>query len=371
MNSAEDTWSESEPGPPPPSARRFPCAQCGAKLEFQPGTTRLGCPYCGQSNEIPSDDAEVEEIDFRVTLKQLAATTPTFEPRVLKCDACAAEFGRREEQTALACPFCGSNIVATSVSARLLKPQALLPFKIVQAEADARYRHWLRKLWFAPSALQRLARVERRISGMYVPYWTYDARTTSAYVGERGDHYWVTVGTGKNRRRVRRTRWWPARGTVWNRFDDLLVLASRSLPRKYADRLEPWDLNNLVSYDDAYLSGFSAEAYQIDLPAGFEVARQTIDAEIREEVRRDIGGDEQRIHSIRTRYDAITFKHLLLPVWLNAYRYRNKTYRFLVNARSGEVQGERPYSWVKIVSAVLAVSAVIAAMAWLVLQRGG
>ncbi len=369
MNVTDEPTSEHKPGTPlPPAVKRFPCAQCGAKLEFEPGTTHLVCPYCGQHNEIPAADTEVEEIDFRATLARLADAAPTIEPRTLKCDACGAEFNRREEQTSLACPFCGSNIVATAASARLLKPQSLLPFAITRDDADARYRRWLRTRWFAPNALKRQARLEQPIHGMYVPYWTYDARTTSSYTGMRGDHYWVTVGSGKNRRQERRTRWRPVRGRVWNRFDDLLVLASRSLPRKHADRLEPWDLDHLVPYDDAYLSGFAAEAYQVDLPAGFEIAREIMDEEIRREVRRDIGGDEQQIHSVKTRYDGITFKHLLLPTWLNAYRYRNKTYRFLVNARTGEVQGERPYSWVKILATVLLFAALVALGVWLVSQ---
>jgi hypothetical protein len=73
----------------------------------------------------------------------------------------------------------------------------------------------------------------------------------------------------------------------------------------------------------------------------------------------DIGGDHQRVHSQDTDYFNVTFKHALLPVWISAYRYAGKTYRFLVNARTGEVQGERPYSWIKITLSILAVIMVI------------
>jgi hypothetical protein len=77
-------------------------------------------------------------------------------------------------------------------------------------------------------------------------------------------------------------------------------------------------------------------------------------AAIRDDVVRDIGGDHQRVHRVETRHEGVTFKHVLLPVWLAAYRYRDRTFRFVVNARTGEVQGERPWSWVKIALAVLA-----------------
>jgi hypothetical protein len=118
-------------------------------------------------------------------------------------------------------------------------------------------------------------------------------------------------------------------------------------------------LQNLVPYRDEYLSGFVAESYQIDLPEGFEIARSIMDGTIRQLVTRDIGGDEQRISSVNTSYDNITYKHTLLPLWISAYRYQERIYRFLVNARTGEVQGERPYSVVKIVLLILAILLVI------------
>ena len=80
---------------------------------------------------------------------------------------------------------------------------------------------------------------------------------------------------------------------------------------------------------------------------------------IEESIRRDIGGDEQRIQSARTRYDDITFKHILLPVWVSAYRFHGKIFRLVINGRTGEVQGERPLSAWKIAGAVLAVLVII------------
>jgi hypothetical protein len=159
---------------------------------------------------------------------------------------------------------------------------------------------------------------------------------------------------------VRKTRWWPASGTVRDTFDDLLVLASRSLPQKQAQALEPWDLESLTAYRDEYLSGFVAESYQLGLPEGFEVAKQIMAPTINQTICQDIGGDHQRISSVDTRYFDVTFKHTLLPIWISAYLYAGKTYRFLVNARTGEVQGERPYSFWKILLAVLGGLAVIA-----------
>jgi hypothetical protein len=100
------------------------------------------------------------------------------------------------------------------------------------------------------------------------------------------------------------------------------------------------------------LAGFRAEAYAVSLQDGFGEARERMDRVIERDVRFDIGGDRQRIAHIDTEVSDVTFKHVLLPVWLAAYKYRGKTYRFVVNGQSGRVQGERPYSAWKIAGAV-------------------
>ena len=273
---------------------------------------------------------------------------------------------------AATCPFCGTHEVSAGRTARLLKPQAVLPFKMPREEAVARFRRWIAGLWFAPNTLAAHARNDAALRGLYVPCWTYDCSTATDYSGERGDDHWVTlpvvtrVGgrTVTRMRQVRRTRWSPAAGSVRRRFDDVLVVASTSLPRALAEALDPWDLGSLVPYRDEYLSGFQAEEYQVGLAEGLGRAKEIMDATIRHDIRADIGGDHQRIHHASTSYSDLAFKHVLVPIWVSAYRFRDRAFRFLINGRTGEVQGERPWSIVKI--ALAAAAAAAAGMAvWL------
>ena len=148
------------------------------------------------------------------------------------------------------------------------------------------------------------------------------------------------------------------------------VLASWSLPREKTDSLEPWDLENLTPYQDEYLSGFQAEAYQVNLAQGFEQAKKKMGAIIEDTIETDIGGDHQRIHSVSTEYNNLTFKHILLPIWINAYRYQGKSFRFVVNARTGEVQGERPWSYLKIAMAAVGALAAGGLIYWLIRTFG-
>jgi len=348
----------------------FPCERCGAQVEYQPGTQHQGCPYCGHEAPIAAAGGEVAELALREYLDRAAAEAETAEARVSDCPSCGAQTTLAPELLADECAFCGTAIVWTGRSTRVIRPASLLPFGIARDAAVAAYRGWLRSLWFAPNALTRGRRRRDALKGVYIPFWTYDCTTESDYRGLRGDDYFVSVPytttvngrTVTRTRRERRTRWTPVSGTSRGRFDDVLVLGSRTLPRRYVRELEPWDLGALVPFRDEYLSGFQAERYQLGLAEGLGVAKERMEPVIRSAVRGRIGGDRQVIRSLETRYADLTFKHILLPLWISAYRFKDRTYRFLVNARTGEVQGERPWSWVKITLASLAALAGIAAL---------
>ncbi|MCA9692207.1 MAG: hypothetical protein KC636_21590 [Myxococcales bacterium] len=352
----------------------FPCSACGAKLVFKPGADRLQCEYCGNVQEIASEGggtAEIKEYDFASALTEMRRR-PAKElmpsGSTVRCDSCGAESvisGQSDH-----CAFCGSPVVvAVEITDEIFVPESLLPFKLEKREAKDKFERWVGKLWFAPNDIKKRAKAQG-MDGIYLPYWTYDSQTTTNYLGQRGEYYYETEyytdSEGKRQsRQVRRTRWYPPRpGVVHVEFDDVLICASESLPRKIIRGLEPWDLADLRPYEPGYLSGFVAERYKVDLEAGFRLAEERMEPEIRSTIESDIGGDTQRILLMNIRHDAVTFKHLLLPVWISSFRYNDKAYRFMVNARTGEVSGERPYSWIKITLAVLLVVAIIAVIVY-------
>ena len=136
------------------------------------------------------------------------------------------------------------------------------------------------------------------------------------------------------------------------------------------EKLEPWNLGKMEAFQPGMLTGIQAQRYQIDLPAGFAAAQTKMAHKIDRAIRKDIGGNKQRIYSKNTSYLNVTFKHVLLPIYIAAYRYNNKTYQLLVNAATGEVQGQRPWSVWKITVAAIAAAIVIGVIAWLFVTYG-
>jgi hypothetical protein len=208
--------------------------------------------------------------------------------------------------------------------------------------------------------------------------------TYTHYTGQRGDNYqetetytepetYVTTDGQGNQttqtrmvtktRTVTKIRWYPVAGDVEHFFDDVLVCASESIPGDLIAQLTPWDLPNVEPFKPEFLAGFQTERYTVDLKQGFDQARGIMDGEIRTLCCQDIGGDHQQLSTVNTQHTAITFKHILQPVWLAPYHYRDQIYRIVINARTGEVVGTRPYSYWKIVFLVLGILAAIGAVA--------
>lgn len=336
------------------------CSNCGADLVYQPGTHQLTCQFCGNVNEIKSSTSDVVEINYNYFISHKQEDSVNQTIKTITCQGCGATTTLEDHKVADSCGFCNTPLVIDQQKTeQLIRPQGILPFHIDEKNGVELYRKWIKKLWWAPNSLKKMARQEEKLQGIYIPYWTYDSSTTTNYTGQRGDDYETTQtftnSEGKQETRtVTNTDWTKVSGTVYNNFDDVMVVASRSLSEKYVDMLEPWDLNKTVNYDSKYISGFKAEKYQRNVEEGFERAKQKMDYVIEGLIRNQIGGDHQRIHSKSTQYNKVTFKHLLLPIWISSYRYKDEIYRFMINGRTGEVQGERPYSWIKITLAVVA-----------------
>ncbi len=356
------------------SVGTFACTDCGADLKYKPGTEHLNCDYCGAKNEIPKIEENLEELDFQEFLEKTSETEDTIIESFVKCNSCGASSTLEPNVTSALCPYCSSPLVVEQAhDEKVIQPKSLLPFKLNKDSAQAEFKKWIKKMWFAPNDLKKAALRFDHFKGIYIPYWTFDTDTNTNYIGQRGEHYYVTESyttteDGKSvtkTREVKKTRWHSVSGNIQKFFDDILTVATKSLPKKYINKLEPWDLENLVPFDKNYLSGFITEKYQIELSEGFEMAKEIADPEIRKMIRRDIGGDEQRIISMNTSYNDITFKHLLLPVFVSAYKFKDKLYQFLVNGRTGEVQGQRPYSWIKITLTVIASLAIIGTIIYL------
>jgi len=340
-------------------AINFTCKNCGGSLRYVPITNSLVCPFCSSSEPIEKSNEAIKEYDFNSALKFLDKHHTQKIEKEIKCSRCSATFTLTPYSISSTCPYCGTPAITEFT--HMITPKSLLPFSITHKEAQKRFREWIGSLWFAPTELKNLVDGHSKLDGYYLPYWTYDSHTTTQYSGQRGDIYYVVVEkrviiNGREQiiqEREPRINWTPARGVVYNSFDDITVGASKSISHTILDNLTPWDTTKLIPFNEKYLSGFESEEYSIGLDSGFEFAKMKMDIIIRQSIKRDIGGDQQIIDRKQTTYHDVTYKNTLFPIWTAKFKYKGKIYSYAINGQSGKIVGDRPYSWAKIISLII------------------
>ena len=343
--------------------RKFPCGQCGADVVWNPGVSALRCPYCGAEKAVPTTARELREHPIEEALREPKDLGWGSERKAIRCNRCGAVTTLEPAVAASRCAFCGTPaVVEAPLDGKMVRPEGLLPFRVDRTGAVAKFRSWISGLWFRPNDLGNKAAVTG-MSGVYIPFWTFDAATHSLWTADAGTFYYVDVEAVENGQSVirqeQRVRWEPAEGFLEKFFDDLPVAASKGLERSLAEAIEPFPTSELVGYDPSYLSGFLAEEYAVGVEDALAIAKRRMQAEIEAACSAQVPGDTQRNLQVQTTTSGLTYRNALLPVWIAAYDYSGTPYRFLVNGVTGKVSGKAPWSWLKIGLALLAAAVLL------------
>jgi len=336
----------------------LPCSNCGGKLAYSAKEKQIICGHCGNIEPIDAASDRVVEHDFQKALTDLNYHTPEKDDqKVFDCQSCGSKFMVNNSQVKVQCGFCGSNNVnLEAFEHSYIEPMGIIPFKVPKEQSSKLFNDWIKKGWFRPNKLKRLAEMDS-LHGIYIPFWTYDAQTESSYSGEAGYREQVSktirVNGEYQNKRVTETRWVHRSGHLSHFFDDVLVVASTGVQQKLMQSIEPFDLREVINYDPRLMLGWEAEVYSLELDEGYKIADKIMDKRLKDLCKAEIGGDTQRHVRVNSQKFYQTFKMIMLPIWISSYRYQNKIYQFSVNGQTGKVNGKKPTSWIKVASLVL------------------
>ena len=368
-----------ETTPPMQAAtKNYTCPKCGGDMRFNAAKGMLTCPFCGHMMPSPETSEVVREHDLIEALRDTSGKAHGFGTALksIKCNSCGATNNVAPNVTSTACAFCGSNqVVEQPPDPNLIQPESLIPFGVDETRAQRLFLTWLGSGLFHPNDLKKYGGGQK-LSGVYLPFWTFDAHAESDWRAESGTYYYVTETVWVTRdgkqvqetRQVQKTRWWPSSGHRADDHDDVLAYATSSIDVKILEKIYPFDTKKLAPYNPSYLSGWGAESYRISLAQAWDLGQSIINREQYGRCGRDVPGDTYRNLHVNTRLSNLSYKHVLLPVWLASYRYNNKVYRFMINGQTGEVQGEKPISWIKVAIAVVIALIIIGIIIYLISQ---
>ena len=350
------------------AVQKYPCAACGAQAEWSPSKQMLVCSFCGTEAPFSVDDATgaLVEHDLVKALREIPDSERGWleAKRTVQCQSCKAVSVFDPTRVGQNCEFCGSPKLLDYQEIRApIRPEGVLPFRVDQGKVREQIRGWFGSKWIAPSDLKRRAMVDR-VTGIYIPYWTFDAQVHCPWEADAGHNYYTTEEYGDSQgrtqtRQVRHTRWVPASGVIDHFFDDVPVPGTHGVHQSLLRQVEPFATKELVGYAAAYVSGFVVEHYQVVLFDAAEHSRQSMHDQLTQMCAAAVPGDTYRNLQIHPTYSGQTFEHVLVPIWMLSYNYGSRVYQVVVNGYSGAMAGEYPKSPWKILLLIFVVLVIV------------
>ncbi len=339
----------------------FKCPGCGNFLYYDPESKKMKCDYCNTTVDT-QEVGMAQELPYNEGVEQ--GFVKWGGVKSVKCKSCGAISVLPDYEVVSSCPFCNASNIVDTDEIGGLQPNGILPFKITKAQVPIVYENWLKSKKLAPNKLKKEAK-RQPARGVYIPLFTFDATADCDYTIRYGQHYTVTVGSGKNRRTETRTRWYTASGHVNDFFNDLQVEASKSITQQNLRKLGGFDTDNSFEYHQQFISGYSAERYDKSLDESWEDAKSLIKASLRQQIVSRYRADVVDYVNMNCMYSDRTYKYVLVPIWIFNYHYAKKNFECIVNGRSGRVVGKYPKSSIKIGAIALSVLAVAGVLVWL------
>lgn len=325
------------------------CENCGANMVFNPETQELYCSYCGSSKDFAKSH-EVSELEIE---KAFALDDDWKDDNaVYRCENCGAVVVLPGNQSATVCPYCNTSHVVKSEDSAGLKPGAVYPFTIGRENAVTVAKKWVKSRFFAPKKFKKELS-EEKFTGVYEPAFTYDSHTYSTYEGVIGIRRTRTVGSGKNRQVQTYIDWRHISGTFTRSFDDITISASETNSQANLNKIMPFNYDTIKVYDKTYLAGFMAHKSSRSVRDGWDDAKNVIDGVLRKEILSQYYHDTVRYLNVRTIHEGVTYKYVLLPVYIMSFPFRKKSYSICVNGNTGKVTGKTPISILKVTLTVL------------------
>lgn len=338
------------------------CDKCGANLTFDPEKGCLHCGHCGENKDFKSS-GEVAELQIKDAF--LNAEHWKDDSVAYRCDNCGAIVVVDGRQTATLCPYCGTGHVKETDNENFLKPGAVYPFTLSGETAVSKAREWCKKRIFAPKKFKKSFVVDN-MKGVYEPCYTFDSVTYSTYEGRLGRTVTRTVGSGKNRRVVTRVEYFNVSGTYSYSFDDVFINASSSYDKKTFNKIAPFNYQSIKGYDKRYLSGFMAHRSDKTIESAWDEAKCDMDDRIKQNILSRYTYTTVSYLNVSTIHNDVTYKYVLVPIYLLNYNYSKSNYKVYVNGNTGKVVGKTPLSWLRVGFAALIGLAATAGLLYLI-----
>lgn len=323
----------------------YKCPSCGAPLKYTTETQDFGCEYCGSHFTKETLDAPLEGHTEEISAEEakLYEKQKEFgEKNILYlCPGCGAAIITESELSASAeCAYCHSTVVLSGRLAGEYRPDKMIPFTKTREDAVEQFKAWISKKKFFMAKGFGSEEAISKLQGIYIPFWLADCSVEGKMSGvgtntvssiRKGDYIISTEAKYEIQRE----------GSII--YQGVPADASSSADDALMDSIEPFDYTKLIDFDLSYLSGHSAQRYDVPREMVFPRINGRV-LEATEAVFRDSVGKYGKLN-VGTKYFAvnnINWQHVMLPLWFMSYKYKDKMYYYAMNGQTGKFGGMIP-----------------------------
>lgn len=337
------------------------CPNCGGELIFDPKSQKYKCEYCGsdfaldeirtvetttqQNPGMEQDDPETagQKAQQMAASEEAARsgeeTTADASAVVYTCPSCGAQIVTDQTTAATFCYYCHNPVLLSGQLSGTFHPDQIIPFEIDRSQAEAHFLDFVQKKKFVPNAFFQKKQIER-LTGIYYPYWVYDAEVDGTVTAE-GSKVRVFMAGDEE---ITETRIYRMERAGEVTLKEITKHALTKTDRLLAEGVLPYDFSKAEPFHMGYLSGFYAEKRDME--------KTELEAEVHGEVEsytRNLLEDTIQgytgVHIISDHIRPVKEKwqYTLLPVWTVTYKGQNgKTYYYSMNGQNGKTYGELP-----------------------------
>lgn len=312
------------------------CLNCGAVIVFDPTLGKWKCDYCGSTftlEEINKYD------DANNTEHNVNKNADTYDAYVnYHCESCGAEIIADENTAATFCVYCGNTAIIKNKLTGEFAPNKIIPFKKTKQLAIDSFKGLSKGRPLMPRTFNSEKNVEK-ITGVYIPFWLFNVNTSgNLKIEATRDQKWSVGNT-----HYTRTECYHLFRTCTMDFEKIPVDGSTKFDNDIMNTLEPFNYNEMVDYNHAYLAGFLAEKYDVPSENSFKEAGARALNSTEKKVLHDVRGySTTRVIKNDLVAKQTKFEYSLFPVWMVNVKYNNKFYTFAMNGQTGEFVGNIP-----------------------------